>query len=68
MSKVTTTIIISSHIDPMTSLDIMAVANKDCEEKLRGIMGEDFIVLDYEVSYEFLCRTTIIKKRDGTTG
>ena len=68
MSKVTTTINISNKIDSKTSLDIMTIATKDCEEKLRGIIGEDFNVLDYEVSYEFLCRTTIIKKRDGTTG
>jgi hypothetical protein len=42
--------------------DITQAAKQDCEIKINNLV-DDFDILDYEISYEFICKINIIKKK-----
>lgn len=41
--------------------DITQAAKTDCEIKLNNLL-DDFDILDYELSFELICKVNIIKK------
>lgn len=42
--------------------DITQAAKQDCEIKINNLV-DDFNILDYEISYELICKINIIKKK-----
>lgn len=65
MSKISTSINIIDHIKTSEEdLSIITLAaQKDAEAKLRYVLGDTFQISDYDLSFELICKTTIIKKK-----
>jgi hypothetical protein len=42
--------------------DITQAAKKDCEIKLNNLL-DDFDILDYQISFDLVCKVNIIRKK-----